>query len=481
MNFLVSFWKRKERFFVFMILILLGSLINIYCSKEKKQSALLKHLVAQSKPTNLKVLLVGIDGLTFKVINPMIAAGKLPLMKKMIRKGSMGVLKSSQPMRSPQLWTSIVTGRRRTAHGIVDFLSPSSKDKNTEVLVNSNDRNISALWNVVGPFGKTAGFSGWWASWPAEPIKGWIISDRLTRSRWSEWTDGQKYQGLTYPPELMEELGPMIVDPNNPPMEKIHEMVQFTEDELREFHAARKPIFAHWLSVFKFAYCSQLSYEKMVLHLLDKEQPDLTGVYLIALDPICHTFWHFYEPEKFKGVDTEKANRLGQLIPNFCEHNDRYLTQLLEKVDSKTVVIIVSDHGFKASGRVPKTVSAEQFDSLKKESMKEKIVAVGQSGIHDLNGVLIAYGPAIRKGFKVKKAHIFDITPTILALMGLPVPEDLDGRVLVEMFDPLFMKNHPIQVCSSFEHYFKRKKIKISKDIDDKESLDKLRALGYIK
>jgi len=480
MDFYIFLGKRKARFAFLMTLALFGVLLNIYCSKEKKPSALLKQLVAQSKPTNVKVLLVGIDGQTFDVMDPMIKEGKLPHMKKLIRNGSYGILKSYDPMKSPSIWTTIVTGRRRGVHGILDFYSRSNQNRNKKVLITSNDRQISAIWNWVGLFGKTVGFAGWWASWPAETVNGWIISDRITRSRFNEWTGGRKYQALTYPPELMEEFWPMIVDPSEPPLEEIHEMVQFTEDELNEFHAASMPIFSHGLSVFKFAYCSQLSYEKMVLHMLNKEQPDLTGVYLIANDPICHTFWHYYEPDKFENVDPEKANRLGKLIPSFYEHNDRYLAQLLDKVDSKTVVMVVSDHGFQASGVVPEQVSAEEFEGLKKEAIKKETVTVGQAGIHHLNGVLIAWGRPIKKGFKIQNASVFDITPTILALMGLPVPEDMDGRVLTEIFDPLFQKNHPIQTCSSFKNYFDRQKIEVSTDIDEKEILDKLRALGYI-
>ena len=59
-----------------------------------------------------------------------------------------------------------------------------------------------------------------------------------------------------------------------------------------------------------------------------------------------HTFWHFYEPDRYPSVDPDEASRLGKLIPNLYGHNDRFLARLLAKVDENTVILVVSDHGF---------------------------------------------------------------------------------------------------------------------------------------
>jgi predicted AlkP superfamily phosphohydrolase/phosphomutase len=57
------------------------------------------------------------------------------------------------------------------------------------------------------------------------------------------------------------------------------------------------------------------------------------------------------------------------------------------------------------------------------------------SGAHSQYGTFIAYGSQIKKGLEVEKAKIYDITPTVLHLMGLAIPEDIDGRVLAEIFE----------------------------------------------
>jgi predicted AlkP superfamily phosphohydrolase/phosphomutase len=56
----------------------------------------------------------------------------------------------------------------------------------------------------------------------------------------------------------------------------------------------------------------------------------------------------------------------------------------------------------------------------------------GDSGCHRMHGILVASGPEIRAGETITDARIVDLAPTILHLMGLPVPDDMDGRVLTE-------------------------------------------------
>jgi predicted AlkP superfamily phosphohydrolase/phosphomutase len=66
------------------------------------------------------------------------------------------------------------------------------------------------------------------------------------------------------------------------------------------------------------------------------------------------------------------------------------------------------------------------------------------SGTHRTHGILIAQGPWCRKGASVENATLLDLAPTILYLLGSRIPDDLDGRVLLELFEEGFLKEHPI-------------------------------------
>jgi predicted AlkP superfamily phosphohydrolase/phosphomutase len=69
-------------------------------------------------------------------------------------------------------------------------------------------------------------------------------------------------------------------------------------------------------------------------------------------------------------------------------------------------------------------------------------------GTHRRDGILIAHGKPFRKGIEIEGARLIDMAPTILHLMGEPVPDDMDGSVLEELFEPEFLARHPIQTRS---------------------------------
>ena len=77
-------------------------------------------------------------------------------------------------------------------------------------------------------------------------------------------------------------------------------------------------------------------------------------------------------------------------------------------------------------------------------------------GTHHMEGIFLVYGPGIKKGYKFEAANIVDITPTILHVFGLPIPDDMDGRVLMEIFkdESEFAKRKPKYINP--EHYEKK-------------------------
>jgi len=89
----------------------------------------------------------------------------------------------------------------------------------------------------------------------------------------------------------------------------------------------------------------------------------------------------------------------------------------------------------------------------------------GWTATHKLHGILIVYGQSIKKGYEIKGARIYDIAPTILHIFELAIPNDMDGRVLTEIFesDSMLIKRKPIYVNQS--HYRENYKIKLKNKI----------------
>ncbi len=438
--------------------------------------------VIRSQTTGVKVLLVGIDGATFDVIDPLLEQGDLPTLGGLIDRGSRAILLSDTPMKSPALWTTVSTGRAREEHGIKGF-TEEAEGKGQPVLVHSGMRDTLTVWDMLSAAGRSVGVVGWWATWPAEPVRGWLVSDRMTRSRWSEWTDGVKQEGLTYPTELADELLPLVVDPLDPPMDEVRKIIDLDPGDEAEFRASRRPVRAHGMSVLKFALSTQLTYERIADRLLDRGQPDFTTVFLIANDAVSHTFWHYHQPEAFEGVDPDRLERLKPVVANVYRRNDDYLASLLERVDDSTVTIVVSDHGFRPSGKLPSATARKRLRGAFTEDFTDDLqeVTVGQSGIHHPHGVLIASGGPIVSA-SLEEAALVDIAPTVLALMGLPIPVDLPGRVLTEIISPDFLERFPVREARSYESVLDREALRAAAaaDENDEATIEMLRSLGYI-
>ncbi len=78
-------------------------------------------------------------------------------------------------------------------------------------------------------------------------------------------------------------------------------------------------------------------------------------------------------------------------------------------------------------------------------SRMDRAAARLNHSVHRQDGILALTGPGVfRAGVELPKANILDVAPTLLYALGLPLPEDLDGRVLEEAFEPAFLQAHPV-------------------------------------
>ena len=101
-----------------------------------------------------------------------------------------------------------------------------------------------------------------------------------------------------------------------------------------------------------------------------------------------------------------------------------------------------------------------------------------------MDGILILSGPDLGTGIRLRKASILDVAPTLLHILGIPIGEDMDGRVLEEAFSPSFMKTHPVRRVVTHETGKKENsgpRIEAGDPSPDEEVLRRLKSLGYIK
>ena len=127
---------------------------------------------------------------------------------------------------------------------------------------------------------------------------------------------------------------------------------------------------------------------------------------------------------------------------------------------------------------LPKDMRYVSLGNMDFTSNRFIVDAFGNSGTHRMHGILMVQGPNIRPGARLTEAKILDCAPTILHLMGLPVPEDMDGKVLTGLFTDDFMRQHPVQVgdAATGEDL---PDLEFS-DEESEEVRERLRELGYL-
>src|SRR3984885_6020354 len=94
-----------------------------------------------------KVLLVGWDAADWKVIRPLIDAGKMPNVQRLVENGTSGQISMLHPPLSPMLWTSIATGKGPFKHGIQRISDPRQDGSAVQPVTNLS-RKSKALWNI---------------------------------------------------------------------------------------------------------------------------------------------------------------------------------------------------------------------------------------------------------------------------------------------------------------------------------------------
>src|SRR5690349_14711330 len=122
-----------------------------------------------TKPIAHKLLLLGWDAADWQIIHPLLDAGRMPHLKRLVDLGVIGNLHTLQPILSPILWTSIATGKRGYLHGVHGFVEPAPDGMSLRATA-STTRKCKALWNILAQAGKRCQAIGWYASHPAEII-----------------------------------------------------------------------------------------------------------------------------------------------------------------------------------------------------------------------------------------------------------------------------------------------------------------------
>ncbi|MHC4472396.1 MAG: alkaline phosphatase family protein [Planctomycetota bacterium] len=421
-------------------------------------------LEKRPQATDTRVLVLGFDGLDFNVIDPMIENGELPAFARMKREGAFGKLQTISPMLSPVIWTTIATGKSPAAHGVLDFVV-EDPETGRILPVSSFERRAEAVWDILGNYGVTVGVVGYLASWPAEPVNGFMVSDRMKLLGFEYGRREDEERGRkVYPPELMDSLEPMVEKVGDITYDQLSRYLNVSEEEFKKTYA-RAPQPGNKVGNFRLYLAAAETYKKIGLHLWKTEKPRFQVTYFELFDASSHLFMP-YTPPKMDHITEPDYEKYKGAVAEVCRYTDRTLQEAMEAADENTVIIVVSDHGFR-SGPLRLKEGSEFHDQA-------------AARWHRRYGVFLAWGKGVRAGAKVGGASVYDITPTVLGLMGFPLAEDMhpEGKFLAEAFEI----TPPERTVKTYERGRRERQIAALKgeDIEDDMILQNLEALGYI-
>jgi len=549
-----------------------------------------------------RVLVVGLDGGTFDLIDPWAREGRLPTLARLMDRGVRARLMSTIPPTTPIAWTTFSTGKNPGKHGVLGFTKRSAGSYEKSV-ASAADIDGETLWTILSRTGKKVVVLNVPMTYPVSPVNGIMISGFMTpfNAPYSYASD---------------------VD--------LTDMLKGYRIYMQKNLADSDRAIDEWLADL---YDVTRRRAKLALHLLKNYDWDFFMVVFSGTDWICHAFWRYMDPT-CTGYDESKAETHGDVIKEYYSEIDSILEKFLAAIEEDTALMIMSDHGsapvrkilylndwlqragflklkegtladprrvdvwlprlglplekvlsFLAShgtlmkvarsvwrrmgteitisrrtdwskttayisgegirinlkGREPNGIvePGEEFEEVIRslseklidyrdertgEKLVEKVlrreevyfgphaedapdlfvrtaysvlpyrgfelrrevirpaanVLFGplQYGKHDMEGVFLATGKDIRRGETIAGASLEDLTPTILHSLGLPVPDDMDGKVL-PIFEPdsELAQKTPSRVPAQAPG--ERKEMPYSKT-EEEDLLRRLKGLGYL-
>jgi len=367
-------------------------------------------------PEPRRLLLVGWDAADWQLIHPLIDAGRMPNLRRLVEAGVCGNLATLSPCLTPMLWTSVATGMLAERHCVLGFAKVSADGLRVEP-TGSGDLREPPFWRLLEQAGFRTGLVGWPVSHPAEALSVWSVSDRAADGlAWG--ADGLKavLEGSVSPGELAGFCSDLRVHP-----------CEVGAAELEAFIpgvSALDPAQHPRLAVLAEIVARQATAQSWATALLESEAGgwDFVGVYFDGLDRAGHEFMPFRPPCR-PGINAEEVQRYGGVVDAMYGFLDLMLGRLVELAGEGTTVLVVSDHGFRSGVDRPAGVPAVGM-----------IEAAGAEW-HREYGVLVMSGPGIRHDGRVHGATLLDVAPTVLHLFGQPVARDLPGRVLLDALE----------------------------------------------
>ena len=358
-------------------------------------------------------MLIGWEAAEWDLIEPLLDAGELPHLNRIIESGVMGRLVTLDPPIPPLTWTSVATGQMPQDHGVLGLEEPADNGLDVRPF-SSESRRCYAIWNILTDAGKPCHVIGWPATAPAEPVNGVMLSsgwDAPVGNRDAPWPFPAD---IVSPTEFAENAAELRMHPG-----------ELSVGDLRSFIPGLEPAEANnnpAILRLGQAIAIAASRQAVATYLMENEPWRFLAIYFPALDEITRYFIEFHPP-KMVHLPDDRFERFRNVINQAYRFHDQMLGRLIELAGPESTVILCSTSG---------VLTKEQ------RAVPEPDKAISYAGHHRAAGIFFLAGPNIKKDELIYGATICDVAPTILTLLGESVPRNMKGRPLLEaMIEPV--------------------------------------------
>ncbi|MEO5894617.1 MAG: alkaline phosphatase family protein [Vicinamibacterales bacterium] len=387
---------------------------------------------APAAPPGPRVTLIALDGASLADILPRAAEGRLPNFSRVIESGAAIDLATIRPTQPDPVWASVATGINPSKSGVRSAARfyAMRDDRGIDLLPDyclshalvhlglvretprvSAEWEARPIWGVLSDAGLSSGVVRWPLTHPAQPMRGFIVSDRLHQFVGSIG----EFDRTAYPADTLATLQAATDEPA-PPVDS-----GFSASS-PEASALRRDLF----------------YSQISQALDGQRRPRFLSLRYEGLDAVGHYYLRYSQPPTPRGVREEDRRRFIQVIERYYAFIDRQLGLAIDGMAPGDLLVVVSGFGMQRLNPVKKWLARALGDP-------------DFSGTHDRapDGFLLALGAAVEPG-RHQRGSIVDVAPTILYFFGLPVARDMDGFARADLFTPAFTAERPITFIPSY-------------------------------
>lgn len=257
------------------------------------------------KEGKTKVVVLGIDGATYQVLDRFLAWGILPNLASIFKKGVRGNLLSTLPPMTGTAWASFATGKNPGKHGCFNFFLPTENVNETKI-ISSQDISGKTFYEILEEQGKKCILINMPLSWPPRLKKGMIIGSWLATK-----------EDFVYPPELIQEIPELSSYQLFPDF--FIEQGGSLKEYLKELRKTEKKRF-------------------VVAKKLFKKNWDFFFILFSSIDWLQHK-----QLKELLSPDLDKNSFLLSLFKDI----DSYIGWFMANLPKNTYLTLLSDHGFK--------------------------------------------------------------------------------------------------------------------------------------